>query len=330
MQLKLKSNNLSVHSNLEGGTHGHLRILMTNTKYATLSPVPYVRPMHPGIMQIANNATRVASYKLKRVYDENLQVFHELRRVEQALIQKVVTSVDKQYITSTKNHTTKQFTESIRQIVAYLFSTYRKISSSNLNDLKKEVTDMHYDTVNPVDKNFNNIEYLLEYGEMEKFLYSHPQDISKVYNILNKTGKFRWSINSWNRLPLIQKTWVAFKTDFWEAHLELTKTGESTLEEAGYEEANIVEDIVSRLSVKFQHQENMVNRYPPQYTGPTISGTAELLQQVLDQNQELMWLLSAKYGKSGRKNTSRPPTLSTGPFQGQPFHPMPTYFDKYF
>ena len=73
---------------------------------------------------------------------------------------------------------------------------------------------MHYDTVNPVDKNFNNIEYLLEYGEMEKFLYSHPQDISKVYNILNKTGKFRWSINSWNRLPLIHKTWVAFKTDF--------------------------------------------------------------------------------------------------------------------
>ena len=43
-----------------------------------------------------------------------------------------------------------------------------------------------------------------------------------------------------------------------------------------------------------------------------------------------MRLLSAKNGKSDRKNTNRTPTPSTGNIQGQPLHPMPEYFDKYY
>ena len=88
---------------------------------------------------------------------------------------------------------------------------------------------MNYDPVTPVKKNFKNIEDLLEYGDVEKCPYSQPQAISKAYNILNKTGKFRESIKSWNRLPPIQKTWIAFKTNFQDSHLELTETGELTL-----------------------------------------------------------------------------------------------------
>ena len=67
IQLEIKTNAVSVHSNFVGGTHGHFRLFMTNTKYATLSNVTYIRPVHPGILLIPNNATRIASYKLKRV-----------------------------------------------------------------------------------------------------------------------------------------------------------------------------------------------------------------------------------------------------------------------
>ena len=73
---------------------------------------------------------------------------------------------------------------------------------------------MHYEPVTKVNNIFKNIEYPLEYGDMANFPYSHPQAISKAYNILNKTGKFRESINSCNRLPPIQKMWIVFKTNF--------------------------------------------------------------------------------------------------------------------
>ena len=121
MMLKLKSNALSIHSNIGGGTHVNLGLLTTNMKYGTLSPVLYVYTAHPVILQTPNNATRVSLCELKRVYSNNLQVFHKASGVEQALIQKIVTAVNKKYIISMKNSTTGKFTGDIRQIVVYLF-----------------------------------------------------------------------------------------------------------------------------------------------------------------------------------------------------------------
>ena len=78
---------------------------------------------------------------------------------------------------------------------------------------------MHYDPVTLVGMFFNKIEDLLEYGDMENCPYSHPQAISKAYNILNKTRKFREPIKYWNPLPQIQKMLIAFKTNCLEARL---------------------------------------------------------------------------------------------------------------
>ena len=121
-----------------------------------------------------------------------------------------------------------------------------------------------------------------------------------------------------------------FKRNFRQAHLELTKTGELTLKEAGYGQVNIVEDIASRLSAEFQHQEKMVNSDPPEDPAPPIAtGTEEIIQQVMAQNKDLMRLFYAKDEIIGRNNTNRPPPY-TGPCQGQPHHSMPGYLDKYF
>ena len=163
---------------------------MTNKKCATLSPVTYARPSHPGILLIPNNSTHVTSYKLKLVYDENIWFFHKLRGFEQALIHQVVTAVNDQYILSVKNRTTGQFTGNIRHIFSFLLSRFLKISPSHLNNFEKEVTEMHYDPVNPFDKISQKVEDLLEYGYMSRCIYSHLQEISKACNILNKTGNY--------------------------------------------------------------------------------------------------------------------------------------------
>ena len=84
---------------------------------------------------------------------------------------------NKQYITSTKNRVTGQFTGNTRQILSYLLTTYRKISPIQLNNFKKEVTNMHYEPVTPVDNIYNKVEYLLEHGNMEKFPYYQPKAI---------------------------------------------------------------------------------------------------------------------------------------------------------
>ena len=96
MKLDLKTNTLSVHSNLRAATHIHPVLLMTNTKYTRLPNLLYLRPVRPGILVTPKNDTRVASYELKRVYDENLQFLHKVSGAKQALIQKFVTSINEQ------------------------------------------------------------------------------------------------------------------------------------------------------------------------------------------------------------------------------------------
>jgi uncharacterized phage-associated protein len=335
MQLELKSNALSVHSNLGGGAHGHLGLLMTNAQYALISDAPYERPEHPGVLHIPHAATRVASDALKRTYDENLRVFHEVRGVEQALIQQIVTAVDEQYITAVKNRETGQFTGDIRQIFTYLLNTYGKISPSQLSEFEKEVTNMHYDPVSPVDNIFNKIEDLLEYGDLANCPFSQPQAIGKAYNLINRTGKFREAIKAWNHLPAVQKTWINFKTHFREAHLELTETGELTIEQAGYGQANMVNEIVERLSTQLYCQgANMMHEEKnddqpdtaPATDNANHATTDNILQQVLTQNQELMRMLASN---AGPRRQNRRPRPSTGPRQGQPRTPMPAHFNKY-
>ena len=87
IQLELKTNALSAHSNLGGATNRHLVLLITNTKYYTLSNVPHVRTVHPSILIIPNNATHILSYELKIVYDKNVRVFHGVRGVKQPITQ---------------------------------------------------------------------------------------------------------------------------------------------------------------------------------------------------------------------------------------------------
>ena len=60
-QLELKTNAIYFHSNICGGTYDHLGLLMTDAHYALIFNAAYVRPVHPGILHIPNNSTRVAA-----------------------------------------------------------------------------------------------------------------------------------------------------------------------------------------------------------------------------------------------------------------------------
>ena len=88
-----------------------------------------------------------------------------------------------------KNRDTGQFIRNVLQIFQYLQNTYGTISPSQLSQFEKDVTEMHYDPVTPVDNIFNKVEDLLEYGDLVK-PFSQPQAIAKAYNLINATGKF--------------------------------------------------------------------------------------------------------------------------------------------
>jgi hypothetical protein len=198
---EIKSNAISVHSNLGAGQHGHLGLVISPNAYAFLANTPYLRPGHPAPLDIPVGATRHQQDLLERTYKEALRLFHEVRGVERALMQQVVSAVEPQYLMAMRNRTTGQFTVTIFQLLQYLLTVYGKIAPSQLLHLEQETKSLAYDPITPVDVVINQVENLVEYGEMAHCEFTMAQTINIAYAILNRTTKFKESIKAWNRLP---------------------------------------------------------------------------------------------------------------------------------
>ena len=81
-----KANASKVTSNLGGGSHGHLGLVLTPAEYAMISAVPYVRPLHPGPLNIPAGTTNHESNRLTVTHTEAIRVFRETVEVEKAIL----------------------------------------------------------------------------------------------------------------------------------------------------------------------------------------------------------------------------------------------------
>ena len=88
MKNQLKSNACSVASDLGGGTHEHLGLLLTAAKYATTSAVPYVCPVHPGILTILPGTSQHEATRLRAEHKELIRLFCKTVDIEKPLLNK--------------------------------------------------------------------------------------------------------------------------------------------------------------------------------------------------------------------------------------------------
>ena len=83
---EIKYNAISVQSNLGGGQHGYLGLVVRPTTYVMISKNHFVNPVHPGTLIIPVLQTHQNQDELKRHYSKNLRIFHQMGEVERALI----------------------------------------------------------------------------------------------------------------------------------------------------------------------------------------------------------------------------------------------------
>ena len=95
---QLKSNTCGVTSDLDGGTHGHLGLIMTPTEYATISLVPYISPTHPGALTISSGTAKHEAKHLRKDHIYFTRNFCETTDVEKSLIKQIVDALEPKYI----------------------------------------------------------------------------------------------------------------------------------------------------------------------------------------------------------------------------------------
>ena len=106
---EIKDNSISVHSNVEGGKHVYLGLVVSPTSYVLISNTPFFRTVHTGTLVIPVAATLHDQDELKRQYKTNLHNFHETRGLEHALIQQIMLVIESRFITDMRKRTTGRF-----------------------------------------------------------------------------------------------------------------------------------------------------------------------------------------------------------------------------
>ena len=102
----LKTNAADVHTSLGGGNHGYLGLVISDAAYALLSPAPFVRPAHPGILVIPAGTAQHAATTLKETHKEALRLFLECKNVEKVLQQQLSEALDPVYLQALRDSNT--------------------------------------------------------------------------------------------------------------------------------------------------------------------------------------------------------------------------------
>ena len=191
VHIKLKTNAASVPSNLGGGAHGNLGLILSDTIYHTLTGHHFVRTAHPGATPVLPEGQPTAALigELVRQHTAELIAYYETERTDQALKQQVLNAFDDMYTRGLRNTHTGYASVTALQIITHLYTSYGKITSMDLetNDAKMKAP---YDSTQPIEVLFQQIEEAQEFAEAGEASYSQATLLNNAYILLFKTGQY--------------------------------------------------------------------------------------------------------------------------------------------
>ena len=138
-----------MYSHLGGGIHGHLVLVLTAAQYSDIYNTVFTRPSHLGPLAIPPVSTVVQRITLRDDHVEDLQVFREVMGVEQALIQKIVATIDATYLTDIQYRTTNSINISVLDLIVHLQDTYGTLMPHDFQEKEDEAKKMVYNPRDP-------------------------------------------------------------------------------------------------------------------------------------------------------------------------------------
>ena len=84
LKAELRANASSVDTDLGGGDHGYLGLILTDAEYANVAATPFLPPNFPAALTIPANATTVQALELRKTHKEESRLFRECKNVKKA------------------------------------------------------------------------------------------------------------------------------------------------------------------------------------------------------------------------------------------------------
>ena len=103
----MKANATSVSTDLGGGANGNLGLMVIPVEYINTPVIPYVRSIHPGVLNVPPGTTQHESTRLRDEFKEEISQYRECIQVEKSLSKQLGCALPQLHLRGFKKNTQK-------------------------------------------------------------------------------------------------------------------------------------------------------------------------------------------------------------------------------
>jgi hypothetical protein len=200
-------------------------------------PIFWTSPQAPGRAPANTDGTAAHISAARHIWEEDVKTYRTCTSVQQALKKQIINVFEPMYSDILNDNMVGYTNFSARDMLVHLFETYGNITAVDL-EINFEHMCRAWDTQQPVESLFKQIQDCANYSEAGGVLIGHPQQINVGYAKIFATGHFMSACRRWNEKQTIEKTWTHFKSHFAAAHRQHKQMQGESAATAGYHSEN--------------------------------------------------------------------------------------------
>jgi hypothetical protein len=279
----------SVKTSLGGGKHGHLGLVIEETKYTGISDgsKTFDIPAHPGSYPStvsADAATRekeIAEHKASVHQCETCEAVHEI------LKEKAIDAVDEEWCAELEDDMLGFTNVSLIEILAHLRDRGGKLDYIDIAQLKKE-RDSAWDTNEHIVKHISKVQKAVDIlADRAKIKTDEGELLNDLLFTIKASGEMEQALVDWDAKDSADKNWKNAKAYFTKEYANRNKHAAIEAKQAGYgssanqltEEQEEAEEQALAAEILAQIRANDSN---------AVEKMLEQQQKMLESNQKLM------------------------------------------
>ena len=184
LKAELRANASSVETDLGGGNHGYLGLVLSDAEYANISPTPFVAPAYPAPLAIPAHATQVQAFEARSRHEEAKRLYYECQNVEKALQRHIQDAIEDKYLEHLVDEDTQLIHDDIPDILDYLMENYGRVRSEEVTEQYEDIRKMSFHPADPMITLFGPIEKLEKLAIAANLTYSQPQLIDLALTVI--------------------------------------------------------------------------------------------------------------------------------------------------
>ena len=235
LRSQLKSNAANIQSNLGGGNHGDLGLILSDAAYALAAPgTPYHRPTNPGpLPNLPGTATGPQIAAIERLHKVELFEFNRYKKIEAALKRFLIHSVEDIFIHALHQQHIGYANRTTRELLEHMFRSYGRVHPHDLVANTKRM-QAPWDPNTPFEQLAKQIDDCADFADAANQPYSAAQILTQAYSLVFATGLYERQLEEWENKTLADKTWDNFKSFFLVAQTNLMFNRRATAGRQGY------------------------------------------------------------------------------------------------